>query len=253
MFPPRASSPHSSWFPPTHRLFRRLLRTPLRGALLRAHEASARLSDWSLNIETLHRTVEPPAREALAAVEPGRAALQPRYPDMVHYRSIHHRNIRWSLDRLDLGPDDVFVDLGCGMGRVLCMAARRSVRRVIGIELLASLCHVAQENVERVRGRRSPVEVICADACTVDLSMGTAFYLFNPFGAETMRDVLANLRRSLEARPRPIRICYVNPVQDQVFEACSWLARSGTFLTWGGTRVTFWHSGMERPLGRRCP
>ena len=45
-----------------------------------------------------------------------------------------------------------FVDLGSGKGRVLLLAALRPFRRVIGVEISASLHTRAQANVEALRG-----------------------------------------------------------------------------------------------------
>jgi SAM-dependent methyltransferase len=52
------------------------------------------------------------------------------------------------LRRDDVGRDDVFVDLGCGEGRMLLEAARRyRFKRVVGVELSGQLAAVASRNV----------------------------------------------------------------------------------------------------------
>ena len=52
-------------------------------------------------------------------------------------RTILHFGV-WEPDvsraiEANLAPGDVFVDVGCGKGRVVCCAARRPLRRVVGI------------------------------------------------------------------------------------------------------------------------
>jgi cyclopropane fatty-acyl-phospholipid synthase-like methyltransferase len=129
------------------------------------------------------------------------------------------------LDHLSLNDTDVFGDLGCGKGRAICCAARYQIAQVIGVECLDNLCELARRNVQRLRGRRSPTSVVNVPAEDFDYSCGTAFYLFNPFGPATMREVLGKLRSGLDARPRVVRIAYVNPMHEEVLAATPWLKR----------------------------
>jgi len=66
--------------------------------------------------------------------------------------------------------------------------------------------------------------------------------MFNPFGAETLRDTLANIRNSLVEKRRSIRIVYYNPVHESVFQAAGWLEKVHQFDSFGGQRVTFWQN-----------
>lgn len=154
--------------------------------------------------------------EARLNVKTGGVYRDPANPDSccstLSYRSVHA-----VLQFLELGPDDVFVDVGCGKGRVVCCAARRPLRRVVGIENNPEAARAARTNAARLRGRRAPVTILEADARTVDYGEATALYLFNPFGAEVLRAVLARLAASLAAEPRALRIAYSYPRHDQEF------------------------------------
>jgi predicted RNA methylase len=134
----------------------------------------------------------------------------------------------------------VFFELGCGKGRVCCFFGRRKLRRVIGIELDDSLCEVAQKNVARLRKKRTTIEIRCEDMVASNLSEGTIYYMFNPFGAETMCHVLQTIKHSLETAPRKITIIYYNPVCADLFHAAEWLKQIDEFKTLTGRRVTFW-------------
>src|SRR5688572_3166400 len=57
------------------------------------------------------------------------------------------------LPKNEVGPDDVFIDFGCGKGRVVLQAAMYPFRKVIGVELSTELCDVARRNVEHSRSR----------------------------------------------------------------------------------------------------
>jgi len=114
----------------------------------------------------------------------------------------------------DAGAHDVFLDLGCGAGRVLLEAAERHpFRRVIGVELEPSLAAAARELLERnVPERRW--EVVTADASEYEVPDDvTVAYLFDPFTGPVFDAVIARLEASVGRRPRRVRILYVVPVE----------------------------------------
>ena len=102
-----------------------------------------------------------------------------------------------ALDMLQLTSDDVFVDLGCGDGRVVAAALRRGVRRSVGVELDATLVESARR---RVRAALAPTDdarrgtVLLGDLCSPELATeaygladATAAFLFlSPRGAEAL-------------------------------------------------------------------
>ena len=167
-----------------------------------------------------------------------------RHSDNFEYGTIGYSNIEKVLRVVKPGPQDVFCDIGCGMGRILCVAARKPVKKCIGVELLAPLCEVARRNAASLRGRTAPVQIVCGDATTADLSEGTIYFMFNPFGAETLRDTLDNIRGSLSQKPRAIKIAYYNSQHAWVLEALGWVVKVKEFETFGGHRVTFWENRL---------
>ncbi len=165
-----------------------------------------------------------------------------KHDDNFEYASPDYWYIRAIANRLKLAREDVFYDIGCGMGRILCVVARRRIRKCVGIELLEPLCEKARRNALRLRGRKAPIEIICADAATADLSEGTIYFLFNPFGKDTLRVLLANLQTSISRDPRKVTLVYYNSVHESVLEASGWLDKSDEFNTLSGLHVTFWKS-----------
>ena len=152
------------------------------------------------------------------------------HADSTHYSTLSYETVRSILDALQLGPSDVFVDVGSGKGRVLCCAARYPVKRVVGVELSGELCRVARENVGRMRGRRAPVSIATALAQDYDYSDATVLFLFDPFGAETLGALLERLDNDISG---PARIAYANPVHDDVFGRQAWLERTGHWDSYG--------------------
>jgi SAM-dependent methyltransferase len=118
-----------------------------------------------------------------------------------HYSTIHYREIRKILDRLDLRPHDVFVDVGSGKGRVLSVAVRYGCE-VMGVEYNTELAEIAQANL-RGRAVIHPVK-----AEEFDYNGVTAAYVFAPVGPVTMGKVLPRLGDA--------RIAFVNPTPAHV-------------------------------------
>jgi len=149
----------------------------------------------------------------------------PQFFDDTGYEPAKYAAIRTCLAGARLSDRDVFFDIGCGMGRVLCMAARYPLRKCIGVEYVPSLASIAERNLAHVRGRRAPAEVWVGDAGEFAYTEGTVFYLYNPFGEQTLRRFIERVHQSLLTRRRPIRIIYQSPYQSHVLDECGWLAR----------------------------
>jgi SAM-dependent methyltransferase len=145
------------------------------------------------------------------------------FGDEVFYEATDYLLLLRYMKPLRLGPDDVVYELGCGLGRTLCMFARREVRKCVGIEFNPELATKARANAARLRGRRAAVEVRVADAAHSDYSDGTIFWLNNPFGPYTLSAVMQRIAESLQNRPRTIRIAYIYPFHRDVIDALPWL------------------------------
>jgi SAM-dependent methyltransferase len=127
---------------------------------------------------------------------------------------------------IDIGRYD-FVDLGCGKGMMLLVAAEFGFGRVSGVEFGRAAYEVGLANLEKFRERRpsaSPIEISLGDASVFPLpDRPLVVYMFNPFGPEVIQPVLSELEGSLRTRPRDCWIVYVNPVHHDVFEKCPFL------------------------------
>ncbi len=160
------------------------------------------------------------------------------HEDALCYQATSLAHLAAIAEYLHMDSDEVFVDLGCGKGRVLCFMAQQPIKKVIGVELRKELVLLSRANIEQLRPR-TPVEVVLEDSTTFYTEEGTVYYMFNPFGIETVRSVLENIKRSFVARPRPIRIVYNNCVYGQCIDKQYWLEREGKI---GPTGITVWHT-----------
>lgn len=115
---------------------------------------------------------------------------------------------------------DHFLDLGCGKGRALCMAAHHGFKQLSGIDFSKKLCGIANQNLALVQTRFPGItyKIINNDAFYYDIPADVnCIFLFNPFDEVIMSAVVNNIFSSLEKNPRKISIIYVNPVHKDLF------------------------------------
>lgn len=133
-----------------------------------------------------------------------------------HYKPSEWLTLRRILPRREVSPDDVFVDFGSGMGRVVVQAAMQyPFRRVVGVEISEQLHEVAQRNVERTRARfHGEVQLVAGDVREFPIPDDvTVAYFANPFTGPIFHQVIDRLLASFDQHPRPLRIIYRNPVE----------------------------------------
>jgi len=101
------------------------------------------------------------------------------------------------LEALELGPGDVFYDLGCGDGRVAVEAALRyPIRRAVCVEIRRDLAAAAVERA-REAGVEDRVLVLNTDIFDVGLWDADAVYMY------LLTTLNAALRPKLEKELRP--------------------------------------------------
>jgi SAM-dependent methyltransferase len=146
----------------------------------------------------------------------------------VHYTPTPYADIFRLLRMVKLGPDDVFVDLGGGLGRAVFAASWLGAKRAIGVEIVEALCDRARQNVRGSRLSDRDIQFICANALDYQHRDTTVLFMFHPFGEQTMRLVLRNIGDAIADRAaQRLRIIYINPVFDDALEQSGWLQRIG--------------------------
>ena len=116
-----------------------------------------------------------------------------------------------------------FLDLGCGKGRALILAAENPFREVIGVELNPALAAITRSNLLAARSRAdllAPIRLIEGDALTTPVPpLPVVVFLFHPFEAPAMRRLLRILEAHAATQPGHVDILYVNaehaPVLDR--------------------------------------
>lgn len=146
------------------------------------------------------------------------------------YQPIDATHFREALSALDIRYEDyAFIDLGCGKGRALLLAAEFPFRRLAGVEFDPDLAATAEANLARypaTKDRAGEIEVLCEDAAAYPLPAGPLLvYMYNPFEMPVMERVVANVRRALELEPRELVVAYFTPLCAQAWDESGVLHR----------------------------
>jgi protein-L-isoaspartate O-methyltransferase len=114
----------------------------------------------------------------------------------------------------EVGPDDVFVDVGSGLGTVAVLAHLLTGARAIGVEIQPRLVEAARARAAALGLDLGPgvgpgvgvggVSFVHADA-REELAEGSVYYLYTPFVGDSMARAHARLHEI--ARSREIAIC----------------------------------------------
>lgn len=148
-------------------------------------------------------------------------------PYITAYRPSTPSGVRSILDALPDKERCTFVDIGCGKGRVLAVAAEYPFKKVLGVEISPALFQAAVANANFLNARhpnRPGIEVFRADALEFPLPAGDLMIsLFNPFYAAVLKRFVKRLEASLCEHRRTIWIIYVHPKFKQI------IARSPEF------------------------
>ena len=145
-------------------------------------------------------------------------------PQVYHYETLPSAAIRAILGAVSVNIEAfVLVDLGCGKGRVLMVAAEFPFSQIVGVEIATELAQIARENVRSFRASQKAcreIVILQGDARTYEFPLQPlVVFLFNPFGPQTLKCVCRNLKASLQRAPRPAYMIYVNPLHQKAIRA----------------------------------
>ena len=122
---------------------------------------------------------------------------------MIRYQPTPARVILEMIDSLHFTPQDIFFDIGSGLGLVVILVHLLTGVPCVGIEYDPAYWEYARRSAEALNLK--DVTFIQNDARNANLNAGTIFYLFTPFVNEVFESVLERLRYT--ALRHPIYIC----------------------------------------------
>jgi SAM-dependent methyltransferase len=133
-------------------------------------------------------------------------------PEMVYYQKTPARIVFELVEHSHFMKEDVFFDIGSGLGQVAILVNLLAGITTKGIEFEPAFCEYASECTRQLN--LSGVTFIDADARKTDYSEGTIFFMFTPFKGKILQEVLELLRK--ESLLRKIKIITYGPCTAEV-------------------------------------
>lgn len=136
------------------------------------------------------------------------------------YEAVNYYILEQLLGRVtQLIEPQNFVDLGCGKGRAMVVAAHYGFTAIKGVDFAAEVCELAEENMRTV-ATAFPIrfQVLNEDVLNYNITENdTVFFMFNPFNKEVLVQFLEKVETSLAKHPRIIHFLYASPRFVEVF------------------------------------
>ena len=128
-------------------------------------------------------------------------------PEMVYYQKTPARIVFELVEKIKFTKDDVFFDIGGGLGQTAILVNLLSGIAVRGIEFEPVFCKYANDCSRELN--LSKVTFFNIDARDAGYSDGTVFFMFTPFTGEMLKSVLEKLRA--ESLKRKIKVVTYGP------------------------------------------
>jgi SAM-dependent methyltransferase len=186
--------------------------------------------------------------EAFGTSTSGISALKDLEIDSPHralglrYEGVSAKQFRRMMKRIQMAHEEyTFIDYGSGKGRVLFLAAEYPFKQILGVEFAPALHDIAVRNIASYRNpeqRCRNIQAICADAVEYQPPDGPLMcFFYNPFKPPVFDLFLTNLKRSLDARPRPFILVFYGRNEETIrFFQDRWPSTSELFLPRDWTR-----------------
>ena len=119
-----------------------------------------------------------------------------------------------------LPHNKTFLDMGCGSGRAMAVAAYYGFEKITGVDFSRQLCDKAKTNFILLQKKNPDVtfRVIEQDAFIYEIPGDiSVIFFFNPFDEVIMKGVIKNIRDSQKKKPRNIWVLYANPQHKNLF------------------------------------
>lgn len=127
-------------------------------------------------------------------------------------QSTSYRLLTKAIKYIYVNEDDVFVDVGCGFGRVISyLIIKKRKCRYIGIDINSTAVRIANERFRK----HSHVRIIHDNVLNCIPADATILYLFNPFGSDILDLFLDKAEQVLRNK---VKLIYLNSVHKNIFE-----------------------------------
>ncbi len=139
------------------------------------------------------------------------------------YMPVNYFTIEQLLSHLpENAKQGAFLDIGCGKGRALCVAAAFGFKKVVGIDFAKEMIDAAGINLNQTKISHPALqyELLWKDISNFDIEKEVStVFLFNPFDEILMRTVIQKMNTSLKNHPRSFYVLYASPRHEELFFA----------------------------------
>lgn len=119
------------------------------------------------------------------------------------------------LNHFNVTPNDAFIDIGCGKGKVMYLASKYPFKKVSGFDLNEQMVATANRNFEILKLKGC--YAVVANALTFDAYDDyNYFYVFNPFPEAVFEKMIYQIQNSIRKMPRKCTFIYMNPVYEEL-------------------------------------
>ena len=110
------------------------------------------------------------------------------------YMPVNYFTLEQLLSHLpDNATKGVFLDIGCGKGRAMCVAASYGFKKVTGIDFAKQLIDAAEKNLAQIKNQHPDLDYTLhwKDVVSFDIEQDVStVFMFNPFDEILMRSVI---------------------------------------------------------------
>jgi SAM-dependent methyltransferase len=113
-----------------------------------------------------------------------------------------------------------FLDIGCGKGRAMCVAAAFGFQQVTGIDFAKEMIDAAEKNLLATKEQYPSLSyhLVWGDISTLEIGKQVqTVFLFNPFDEVLIKTVLQKIEASLKSYPRDLYVLYASPRHEECF------------------------------------
>jgi len=143
------------------------------------------------------------------------------FPKLAHYHRYEptpYAGLEQLFSEYEMPDHPVFIDMGCGKGRVPIYVHHKFHIPTIGVEMDAGFYAEAENNKKSYLQKKSaqaPISFIHSIAEDYAIQpCDTVFFFFNPFSINIFRTVIHNIWKSYELHMREIHIILYYPPYD---------------------------------------
>jgi SAM-dependent methyltransferase len=136
------------------------------------------------------------------------------------YMPVSYNLLENVLKQIPENARNHFLDIGCGKGRALCVAAYNGFKKISGIDFSATFCADAVKNLKITKSKTIDFHQTVIHKNVLEYQIPAdvdCIFLFNPFDEKLMLYLVKEISKSLKKKPRLLHIIYANPLHIQLF------------------------------------